>query len=59
MSRDAILVHSQKDMDRYYIQLEPEDLVPPLEKYTAWLVRNFRQTLDTMLSRNTSDGASY
>ena len=44
--RDALLGHSRKGMDTYYIQIEPKDLVPHMAIYERWLNSEIRQTLD-------------
>ena len=44
--RDALLGHSRKGMDTYYIQIDPKDLTSHMATYERWLNSEIRQTLD-------------
>lgn len=44
--RDALLGHSRKGMDAYYIQIEPKDLIPHMDKYIEWLNALLDKVLD-------------
>lgn len=44
--RDALLGHSRKGMDTYYIQIDPKNLIPSTKAYEHWLNSNVRQVLD-------------
>ena len=44
--RDALLGHSRKGMDAYYIQISPKDLLPSMALYEQWLNLKIRQSLD-------------
>jgi integrase len=35
--RDAILGHASQDMDRHYLKLTGEDLIPMMDRYIDWL----------------------
>ncbi|UCF84791.1 MAG: site-specific integrase, partial [Desulfobacteraceae bacterium] len=44
--RDALLGHSRKGMDTYYIQIDPKNLICHMATYERWLNSEIRQILD-------------
>ena len=43
--RDALLGHSRKGMDTYYIQIDPKDLASHMAVYEGWLNEKVSQKL--------------